>query len=345
MEGQFVMEKEGDVKKNTGISILRLFLCFEVFYNHYSTEPDTIIEKVANLFRGIPVPCFIFLSFYLTYQIFDTQNKRKLMNRLKRLFYPLVFWNLIYYLYHWVHQGELLSYEQLIYSFILGAVKTLDFPLWYLSSEIMIIGILWMLSERQTEEENRNIIIFTFIGVFAVFMVVTGCNYYLFNGMPFESIFTFGRTLEIVPMAVLGYIYAEYENRLKKSFIYITALLLVVVSLILRYTWVDIKFGFGYQFVWQNILSIAIVLLFINLPQIRSVRLARIINYVAQFTMGAYCLQVMVCSILLEIGWLHIYAPISSLWFDIVSYVCCMLIAFLLYLASKKVPILRYMVI
>lgn len=331
--------------QNTGISLLRLFLCFEVFYNHYSTEPDTVIEKVANLFRGIPVPCFIFLSFYLTYQIFDTQNKRKLMNRLKRLFYPLVFWNLIYYLYHWLHQGELLSYEQLIYSFILGSVITLDFPLWYLSSEIMIIGFLWMLSERKTEQRNWNIIVFASVGVFAVLMVAMGCNYYLFSGMPFESIYTFGRILEIVPMAVFGYIYAEYENKLKKSFIYVAALLLVVVSLILRHTGVDIYFGFGYQIVWQNILSIAIVLLFINLPQIRSVKFTRIVNYVAPFTMGAYCLQVMVSNRLLEVGWLREYAPISSLWFDIVSYVCCMLIAFLLYLASKKVHILRYMVI
>lgn len=324
---------------NTGISILRLFLCFEVFYNHYSTEVNTIPKMVANVFRGIPVPCFIFLTFYLTCNMFDRCDREWICKRYKRLLYPIWFWSFIYYPLMCLIRWEIIPIRQLIYSCLFGSSSELAHPLWYLAAETILLTVFYVLFSFGYNKKTEFVL--AGIGVFCLLFVWSEMNFNLFNGAPYESVYTLGRTAEIMPMAVLGFFYGKYSNKIS-SVINLLFIMLAIIFFVIFSFFIHIEMrGFGYHNIKQNLLAIIVVLAFINLPNITTHKIAQRINYIAKFTMGAYCMQVLVCSALLRIwgGMVH------YILFDVLAFASCLWISYYLYLKSDNYRLLRYMVV
>ena len=80
--------KINKVKKNQGIEILRLFLCFRIVLLHCYTSNNRFINKLrGNFFQ---VPCFFFMSFYFLYSTIDKKDISKMKSRLERLFIPYI---------------------------------------------------------------------------------------------------------------------------------------------------------------------------------------------------------------------------------------------------------------
>lgn len=79
----------------------------------------------------------MFISFYLTYDIYHNRDIGRYRKRLIRLEIPLIVWNLIYALIV-ILEGNSISVSDLFGGLIWGHGAGLDTPLWFLSSQILI---------------------------------------------------------------------------------------------------------------------------------------------------------------------------------------------------------------
>lgn len=88
MGSKMYTDKEAELKEyNTGISILKLALSFGVVLCHFYYA-----EGILGFLMIIAVPSFMFISFYLTYQLLGQKDSRKFLKRVERLLIPHLFW-------------------------------------------------------------------------------------------------------------------------------------------------------------------------------------------------------------------------------------------------------------
>ena len=85
-------------KFNYGIALLRTLMCFEVVLCHFWTTDVPKVLMPFSVLRGLAVPVFMFLSFFLTEHTFLEYNKNKAKKRIWRVIYPQIGWALIYWL-------------------------------------------------------------------------------------------------------------------------------------------------------------------------------------------------------------------------------------------------------
>ena len=104
-------------KRNIGIEILRMFLCFRIIILHYYSSDNRFILKLKwNRFQ---VPCFFFISFYFLYPIIFTRNIRKFKLRLERLLilwfhFNLIFFTLLFFIFSFLLKDQFLIFFQTI---------------------------------------------------------------------------------------------------------------------------------------------------------------------------------------------------------------------------------------
>ena len=93
---------EVNSKINLGIEILRMICCFWVICFHYSGIQNI---KKFKIFHDIyfHVPCFMIITFLLTYKIFESKNIIKLKQRFERLAIPYIIVPFIYFFYYLNH--------------------------------------------------------------------------------------------------------------------------------------------------------------------------------------------------------------------------------------------------
>ena len=80
--------KNASKKRNLGIQVLRMFLCFRIVLLHYYSSKNIFIKKLKK--RRFQVPCFFFISFYFLYPTISQKNKNKFLLRLERLLVPYI---------------------------------------------------------------------------------------------------------------------------------------------------------------------------------------------------------------------------------------------------------------
>ena len=96
-----MLEKNKNINKNRiiGIEILRLILCYWVVSYHYTSRK---YAKQKYLFfiktKYYHVPCFTFISFYFTSNLFINRDIERIKNRLERLLIPYI----IYPVFIWL---------------------------------------------------------------------------------------------------------------------------------------------------------------------------------------------------------------------------------------------------
>ena len=92
-------------KINVGISLLRIWMCFEVILCHFKywdNEPILFPYNYLKSFQNLAVPTFMLLAFILTDINKFSKDENKIKNRYYRLVLPQVFWTIIYFLLYYI---------------------------------------------------------------------------------------------------------------------------------------------------------------------------------------------------------------------------------------------------
>lgn len=85
------------LNKNLGIEILRSLLSFWVVLFHcLNSKSNKFIKRIK--FKLYHVPCFTFISFYFTANLYWNKNIPKIKSRLERLLVPFMVFPLIIYI-------------------------------------------------------------------------------------------------------------------------------------------------------------------------------------------------------------------------------------------------------
>ncbi len=199
------------IRYNTGISVIRLVMSFIVVKDHFTVNGNTVTQQLANKLGALAVPCFVFISFYLAAEKLDNNNSDFLKKRLIRLEGPVIGWTIIYYLLFSLCRKGWQDWKHIIYGIIYGSSSILNPPLWFISSQIIVLAGIAILYYMFPDEKQRKKLLFILF-ILAFFLQYTGVNEYLYSGAPSESRFSLGRVAEIIPIAVSGIFYCKYEN-------------------------------------------------------------------------------------------------------------------------------------
>lgn len=130
---------------NLGIQILRTILCFWVICFH-CLDKKKISYNTIYIARKkqYHVPCFIFISFYFSYNIFYQRIINKFKNRIERLLIPYIIWPIIIMVSHNFINDKSFSFYNYIKHLILGVKITI--PFWYLFSSIFFSVFVFIIS-------------------------------------------------------------------------------------------------------------------------------------------------------------------------------------------------------
>lgn len=327
------------VGRNTGVSLLKLFMSFVVILTHFGTDKATVFRY----FGESAVPCFMLVSFYLTSGLFSDPTPERLRQRLLRLAYPLLLWSIAYFLLMLMLGRPDVSFSQLMYSTLFGSSRSLNPTMWFLGAQLYITVFIFILSYVLPDRRESGIAICIVI-LFCFVFQYTGANGALYSSSNYEVAYLFGRLAETLPFALTGLLLRRYFSLLNRRRFIVLNILLIV--LILLSSALPFPQGFGYggivTFLWSALISVDMI----RLPQIKSDKLAYWLNYFAQYTLGIYCIHYAVGQLLEGIGrYLGISLGQGLLVFDILIWTCSLAASMLIAALGKKLKPLRYMVI
>lgn len=173
--------------------LLRIVLILLVVHLHIRNfapiKPDFLSNK-----EYYAVPIFLVLSFYLTakYYLNEPIPLRSLVDRIKRLLVPLIFWSCVGFLV----QPYLFSLSAVFTQLLTGQV--VNKPLYYLDLLILFTVICYLFTRISF---SLRVVLYLCIAVIAFLLQYSLISYNL--AKPHDWL-TFGRIVELVPYVVLG---------------------------------------------------------------------------------------------------------------------------------------------
>lgn len=325
-----MLKKMQAEEKNVGISLLRLMCIYLVIFLHTKAR----LGGGKNGYELIGVPCFMFLSFFLCNRIYYSREAKSLRRRIVRLGAPLVFWNVVYYIFYVIADQTYVDWRQLFYGILFGHATELNQPLWYLTTQL-IITIIAFVIYYVTDNDFWAEKILIGIAALCIILQYSGMNLYLFGSCVGEIGYTFGFLAELMPAAVAGLILGRTSK-------HTVSIIVMIAASVITYLFPQIS-GFGYQGIHLTCVSVTMCLIMITLGEkIRLGYFNRIINQLAKYTMGVYCLHWLV------LKYLTIFYEKNALLFSkrivFEIYVISLLFAFGLEIIAKRVKWLANMV-
>ena len=271
---------------NLGIQLLRTILCFWVLSFHYLNA-----EKLNYFFfyltkkKFFHVPCFSFITFYYSYNIFSQSNITKIKNRLKRLLIPYIIWPLIAYIKNNPFLKNF-SFYPLKMQFLLG--RQFMSPHWYLFSITIITIFIYILSNLCNTSflfYSQLLMILVYIGQYS--------NFYQFMNIYKPNVkYPILDTLSIFPICITGLTFAslnlfQFLKIYNRKVIFFS---FIFLSFLFKYDcFVDLG---GYNGIMNNFASFFLFSIFYLLPLEKlNLGLKRVIKHITNFTQGIYCLQ------------------------------------------------------
>ena len=208
---------------NCGLGLLKFLAALEVVWIHFGK---------GGWGHRLAVPVFMFCSFYLL-----SQHKQfSLYNRLKRIAIPFWFWGGVYCFLRCIIEQKI-DIIRIIYQLTLGS--TYCSPLYFMM--LMALFTVLIVAIKKTY-------ILVIIAIISAISQYTGLNYNIFKSYPFPIAYSIGRFAELIPLAILGFIYGTYRNSLKLKEHILIALLCFIISFLLTILHLGIvKHGFGYS--------------------------------------------------------------------------------------------------
>lgn len=292
------------IEKNYGLSILRIWMCFEVVLCHF-----WIVEEKGsfNLFertRGLAVPIFFLMSFILTGKKMVVEaDKTKFKKRFYRLLCPQIFWSVVYFIRYYLRDlfSGGLDLKNGIKDFTLQLFlgHTINQSMWY-QVDLIIITFLLILIFGICKKE-LGIFILIFLGMLSIYLQYSGWNIATFGDLPGSVSVPLGRMCEAVPFMVIGTLISYYDimKLLGKKRWETLLLLLAGIVIMFNVTLFVTPEGFGYSGMYNICMGCLIVMLFYFLPLERLQGICkRIIENISKYTLGIYCIHRLVRDLL-----------------------------------------------
>ena len=289
--------KNASKKRNLGIQVLRMFLCFRIVLLHYYSSKNIFIKKLKK--RRFQVPCFFFISFYFLYPTISQKNKNKFILRLERLLVPYI----IHPIINWIINK--LMFLIIKFNRYNGFLKLKD-----LTTQIIVgrgiygIAVLWF---------HFNLLIFTifffifsfilsnhFLNFFQIFALASytlqysGINYRFFKQYTENIWMSIGNLIETFPIAIFAFYFSSIQsnkillNNRKKCLLF-SFLFLYLLSKFDIYA--EIK-GFSSPGIKQIFISLFLFIFFSLIPfEIFNSKVLLFIEQLTKYTQGIYCLH------------------------------------------------------
>ena len=270
-----------------GIEILRVILCFWVLSFHsiqYKKINDLFFYIIKKTFH---VPCFSFISFYFSYNIFKGKNTFKFKKRMQRLLIPYILWPLIIFVIDNISNRKIIIPLYYLKIQLLCGRKFIV-PLWYLFSIIVLTILFFILSNFIT---NNFLFVIQIFSMFSYFFQYSGFDY-LLNIFKNSIKLPILNTLYLIPTSTLGL----YFSALK-----IVEILKIKKNMTLFFSFLFLYFLFkydifinlgGYKGIIHMFTSSCFFLGFYFLP-LENIHhyIKKVIQKITRYTNGIYCLQ------------------------------------------------------
>lgn len=272
-------------------------------------------------FTWFSVPLFIVLSFFFT-------GNSPLIDRIRRLFIPFIFWSAIGFAIH----PNLLSNNNIFLQLAAGDV--VNTPLYYLVLLILFTLINWFINKYFFRQK---IFIYSVIMLLALFFEYSKLNYNFFSPMPEVIKKSYGRFVELIKYVPIGLAFGYFNKKIINKNIY---LILSATFLVLFFAFLKIPtppdFHFSGLKTLTGSISIFSFILFLTNLKING-RLRNIINLLGKYSFGVYLSHYLLLEILLKVfpktNYLITTLPIPFL---IVFMSACYFLSHLFYIIKKE---------
>ena len=329
---------------------MRIFMCFEVVLCHF-LDTVNISQKLLpfSAIRVYAVPCFMILSFYLFGDTLEARPKGFLKKRLLRLVWPLVGWAVIYAVVYAVFQMIYPQYwliggiESFFWQMLTGN-SPLNASMWYQFSLIVITLLITVIVR-----ENRNLRTYFLIllALIALGMEYSGANSLLFGSLRNELKYPLGRTIEMIPFAVMGLLLCYWGFAKDFSYIKNKAFsafcgcgICVAFTVLLLKCNFPVPNGFEYGGIKPILISFVLFAFFAFLPLYHLPDfIQKLLSKLSGLTLGIYCIHRMVgvfATLVLNLLNIHLH----SFWFCVFIYGISLVLSYFICLipleAAKK---------
>ena len=308
-------------QRNYVFDLLKIILTFLVVNIH-----------IRNVFHGrvnflerygyFSVPIFMTLSFFLMSKYFFQikLSFSTVLMRIKRLFFPLVFWSAIGFLL----KPNLINFKNVLLQLMTG--KVVNTPIYYLDLLILFTLIFWLIT--YIPPKFRVPLYFVII-IVAFVLEYTGINTHYFNLTVVQVRKSYGQIVELIKYAALGMIFAKLVNQNNKriilfSFTGLTLFLLLTFNFPQPwgYNYSGLKLFFGTIFIFSSLLLVGQI----NFSSI----ISKFINVFGGYSFGVYLFHIMLLEAFLtlfpDIRYLNASSPFIFLFiYTVVCYVFCFL--------------------
>ena len=292
-------KKEKIIRKNLGIQILRMVLCFWIIMFHcYKSN-----NKLSYLLHRyiLHVPTFIVISFFFSFKSIYGKDFKKIISRFERLVIPylafpiiiLVINNFCFICFKTSIFGRIFTIKDLILQYIFGrqfiAVYWFQFYLIWSTLLFTIISFFF---------KKKFFIMINLIGLISYALQYSNLNYMFFVNYSSLVRYSIGVFVEVLPLSVVGFIISSIDffqivkHCRGKTMLYS----FIGLFFIFRYNiFIRIKNNnfAGFE---NNICSLFIFIIFYLLPleNINSEVLNICICQITNYTQGIYSLHLIV---------------------------------------------------
>lgn len=300
-------ENVAAAKRNVGIDVLRVWLCFSVILYHFHLDGswDGIITGIISYPRTFAVPVFMLISFILLSRKFAdrTPDRAAIGKRLYRLIVPIVFWSIVYFicfrlLFYVGLTNKEMGLEYLLSQLLLG--HSINFTMWFLNV-LLFLTVLWTIVFSLAGMKSRIISLLVLTAI-SFYLQYSGLYSMWFSPLDWDVRYPLGRLIEMIPYmcggSIIGLVGIPERRRLNVWLV--CAVLLIMMIWVYEKEWLPVSGSFGYSGVPVLFLSVVFAAVFILFPfdyVIRNKKLLAAVEFVSKYTIGIYCLHLLVGNI------------------------------------------------
>ena len=278
-----------------GIDILRVILCLWVVFVHYvDIHIDHFLIK-----KGVHVPTFFLLSFYLYYKSLSKRYIDKIVNRFKRILIPYIGWVIIIYIINnlfiiffsvGIYQYKL-RIKDVFLQILTGSIYYKVF--WFQFNLIFISLFLTIFSFFL---KKNFLLSLYYFGIITYYIHISNFNHKIINHYCTKNyIGTFGPIIELFPLASFGCILSSFDFLQKFRLFSLRSLLFLLFLLYILFKYETFVIHIGFKASTKNILfnifvCPVLLLLFscLKIENIKYLQIKKIIYIITRYTGGIY---------------------------------------------------------
>lgn len=311
---------------NYGVALLRIVFCYMVINFHFYGLMNG--DNRFYFLRELAVPIFIFISFYYGYKVIASNDNSLYKKRAIRLLVPYLFWGVIWVVLLWIVSFftaiQPPTLRDLVMQLLFGSNERLNAPLWFLW-EVIVLTIGFVIIHKIFKKYTKYVLIILMVASYVIqYMNLTAFLYLRFS---YEIQGAVGRFFEVLPVACMGYIIAEFDlpEKLKKiKGIWILFIVLAIVCIVFVEKIPTPFITFAYAGIKHLIVSTLLFLGLYTMPFEKCPEyIKKAIKWLSGYTMGIYFLHWMVGRVL-NVVWMRFFGVEKTLIETFVIFAVCL---------------------